>query len=47
MKITVKNFDNQQVREIELPEEAGATYGGREETEERRDPFRSHGRTAI
>jgi Fe-S cluster assembly ATP-binding protein len=33
--------------EIELPEEAGATYGGREETEERRDPFRSHGRTAI
>ena len=33
--------------EIELPEEAGATYGGREETEERHDPFRSHGRTAI
>src|SRR5687768_11536248 len=33
--------------EIELPEEAGATYGGREETEERKDPFRSHGRTAI
>jgi Fe-S cluster assembly ATP-binding protein len=33
--------------EIELPEEAGATYGGREETEERRDPFRSHGRTSI
>src|SRR5688572_16162587 len=33
--------------EIELPEEAGATYGGREETDERRDPFRSHGRTAI
>jgi Fe-S cluster assembly ATP-binding protein len=33
--------------QIELPEEAGATYGGREETEERRDPFRSHGRTSI
>jgi len=33
--------------EIELPEEAGATYGGREESEERPDPFRSHGRTAI
>jgi Fe-S cluster assembly ATP-binding protein len=33
--------------EIELPEEAGATYGDREESEERRDPFRSHGRTAI
>jgi Fe-S cluster assembly ATP-binding protein len=33
--------------EIELPEEAGATYGGREETEERHDPFRSHGRTSI
>ena len=33
--------------QIELPEEAGATYGGRDETEERRDPFRSHGRTSI
>jgi Fe-S cluster assembly ATP-binding protein len=33
--------------QIELPEEAGATYGDREETEERRDPFRSHGRTSI
>jgi Fe-S cluster assembly ATP-binding protein len=33
--------------EIELPEEAGATYGDREESEERRDPFRSHGRTSI
>jgi len=33
--------------QIELPEEAGATYGGREESEERRDPFRSHGRTSI
>jgi Fe-S cluster assembly ATP-binding protein len=33
--------------QIELPEEAGATYGDREGSEDRRDPFRSHGRTSI
>ncbi len=34
--------------EIELPEEEGATYGERRELEQSvRDPFRSHGRTAI
>lgn len=37
----------QRGEQIELPEEAGATYGGRDETEERKDPFRSHGRTSI
>ena len=33
--------------EIEMPEEAGGTYGREEPAERDHDPFRSHGRTAI
>jgi Fe-S cluster assembly ATP-binding protein len=33
--------------EVEMPEEAGATYSREEPVERHYDPFRSHGRTAI